>query len=110
MTDQAGVQFIEDMASATEFQLKHTPNVTLDSSGDNTVINAGIGLAGISHPQTEEHYIAWIALYDGDVLIEKVDFSPTEIPVASFTFIKDSQQLIVQAFCNLHGTFGAVVE
>jgi len=110
MTDSTNqeVQFIEDMDTATEYQLKHTPNISITESADGKVINVSIGLNGLSHPQTEEHLFEWIALYDGDKCVEQVNFTYEDTPVAAFT-VAAIEGLVVRAFCNLHGVFGAFV-
>jgi len=109
MSDATEVQFIEDMSTATEFQLKHTPAVVVEGSPESPVLSVSIGLAGLTHPQTEEHFIEWIAVFDGDVLLDKVTFEPTETPTAVFGLTVPVERLIVQSYCNLHGTFGTLL-
>jgi superoxide reductase len=107
MADQVEVQYIEDTDSATEYQLKHTPSVKVEGHPDSLVLRVSIGLDGISHPQTEEHYIEWIAVYVGDAELDRVVFRPTQTPQATFDLAYPDQPFEVRAACNLHGVFGA---
>jgi superoxide reductase len=99
------VQFIDDLENATEFQLKHTPSVQISGP----IINVSIGLQGLSHPQTEEHFIEYIALMAGNKLVEKIEFDFEQAPVAVFALPETDETLVVQALCNLHGLFGAYI-
>jgi desulfoferrodoxin-like iron-binding protein len=100
------INTIKDIASATDFELKHTPNVTVTQNGDTRIVKASIGLKGITHPQTEEHYIEWIQVFCDGVSVGKKDFSPSETPVAEFR-IECAGQITVQELCNLHGIWEA---
>ncbi len=100
---------ITDLDNASDFELKHTPNIEVIGQGDSAVIRTSIGLRGISHPQTEEHHIEWIRiLCDGDE-IARAEFAPTEAPVAEFNLNCFGKVVVVQALCNLHGIWEAHV-
>ncbi|MDR0349976.1 MAG: class II SORL domain-containing protein [Coriobacteriales bacterium] len=103
------VHSIEDIDTASDFELKHTPNVEVIEGANGQTIKVGIGLKGITHPQTEEHYIEWIRAFDGTEPIGTVNFGPADTPVASFDVKRSSNQIIVQALCNLHGLWEARV-
>ena len=60
-------------------------------------INVKVG--EIAHPMSEEHYIMWIALINGEE-VTKVDLKPTDEAVATFDYIPGAE---VYAYCNLHG-------
>jgi desulfoferrodoxin-like iron-binding protein len=103
------VHSIEDIGSASDFELKHTPNLEVIEGASGQTIKATIGLKGIAHPQTEEHYIEWIRAFDGAEPIGTVDFGPADTPETSFEVPRTSNQIIVQALCNLHGVWEARV-
>ena len=96
MSDSTEVQSFENIDTATDFELKHTPNVVVEGS----LLKVSIGLKGIAHPQTEEHYTEWIKVYNGDDLVAEALFGPDEEPVAEFEV---ESATAVQALCNLHG-------
>ncbi|MDR3316170.1 MAG: hypothetical protein LBS98_06820 [Coriobacteriales bacterium] len=101
------VHSIEDIETASDFELKHTPNIEIIEGASGQTIKVSIGLKGIKHPQTEEHLIEWIRLFDGSEPIGTVNFGPTDEPVASFEIKRSSKQVIAQALCNLHGLWEA---
>ena len=101
------IHSIEDIDAATDFELKHTPNLELEELASGQLIKVSIGLKGISHPQTEEHLIEWIRIFDGSEPVGEAFFGPDDEPVASFEVERSGSQIIVQALCNLHGIWEA---
>ncbi|MDR2957780.1 MAG: hypothetical protein LBU61_06355 [Coriobacteriales bacterium] len=108
-SQETEVQFIENMEEATEYQLKHTPACKVEGHPDSLIVRVKIGLNGLSHPQTEEHLIEWIAIFDGDQELDKVFFKPGQTPEFDFEIAYPYYQTIVQAYCNLHGIFGTYI-
>lgn len=103
------VHSIEDIDTATDYELKHTPNVQVEELASGQLINVSIGLKGITHPQTPEHFIEWIRVFDGAEPVGERLFGPDDEPVASFEVKRSNDQIIVQALCNLHGIWEARV-
>jgi superoxide reductase len=99
------VHSIEDLDSASDFELKHSPNIEVIEGASGQTIKVTIGLKGISHPQTEEHYIEWIRAFDGTEPLGTVTFGPSDTPVAEFEVKRSDSEIIVQALCNLHGVW-----
>ena len=99
------VHSIEDIDTATDFELKHTPNVELEELASGQLVKVSIGLKGIKHPQTEEHLIEWIRVFDGSELLDEATFGPEDEPVASFEIKRSNAQIVVQSLCNLHGVW-----
>lgn len=95
------VEYIEDLANGTDAQKKHTPCITPENGG----LKVTIGNFGISHPQTEEHYIGWICVLDKDVELAYQEFGPEDVPEL---FVPDRDgDVCVIAWCNLHGAWEA---
>ncbi|MDR2671765.1 MAG: class II SORL domain-containing protein [Coriobacteriales bacterium] len=103
------VHSIEDIDTASDFELKHTPKIDLEELASGQRIKVTIGLKGITHPQTEEHFIEWIRLFVGPEPIGERVFGPADEPVAVFEIERSSEQVIAQALCNLHGLWEARV-
>ncbi|MDR1014524.1 MAG: class II SORL domain-containing protein [Coriobacteriales bacterium] len=103
------VHSIEDVETASDFELKHTPRLEVIEGSKGQTVKVGIGLKGITHPQTEEHYIEWIRAFDGTEPLGTVSFGPADAPVAEFEVKRTSGQIVVQALCNLHGIWEARV-
>lgn len=101
------VHSIEDIDTASDYELKHTPNMVLEELASGQLLKVSIGLKGITHPQTEEHYIEWIRVFDGTEPIGERLFGPHDEPVAAFEVKRTSNQLVAQALCNLHGIWEA---
>jgi desulfoferrodoxin-like iron-binding protein len=101
------VHSIEDIDTASDFELKHTPNIEVIEGANGQTIKVTIGLKGIGHPQTEEHLIEWIRAFDGTEPLGTVVFGPTDTPAAMFEVKRTGSQIVVQALCNLHGLWEA---
>lgn len=97
------VHSIQDFDAATDFELKHSPEIEVIEGENGQIIKVSIGLKGISHPQTEEHLIEWIRAFDGTEPLGTVSFGPLDTPAAEFEVKRSGNQIIVQALCNLHG-------
>lgn len=103
------VHSIEDIDTASDFELKHTPNVVVEELASGQLLKVSVGLKGITHPQGEEHYIEWFRVFDGGELVAEKTFSYEDEPVAEFEVARSSSQIAVQLLCNLHGLWEARV-
>ncbi len=84
---------IESSVGSTE---KHIPMITYNK---NEVV---VSVSTISHPMTEEHYIAWIALETSKGVTVKY-VREQDIARARFE-IEDGEEIVAAyAYCNLHG-------
>ena len=79
---------------------KHVPYITKEDD------KIKVRIGEVLHPMTEEHYIMFIALVDGEN-ITKVDLKPGESPEAIFPYLSGSE---VYAYCNLHSLWKSTVE
>jgi superoxide reductase len=60
-----------------------------------------VTVGSVLHPMTEEHWIQWLFVAQGDRYQIKT-FEPKELPTATF-YIHPEQPVKVYEFCNLHG-------
>ena len=98
---------IDDIDAASDFELKHTPNVEIEKLASGQLVKVSMGLKGLSHPQTAEHLIEWYKVYvDGELQAEAY-FGADDEPVAEFT-IDSLDEVVVWAFCNLHGIWQSI--
>jgi len=74
---------------------KHVP--VLEKSGTGCKVKVG----AVAHPMTEEHYIQWIRVVNGDYVNVKM-LHPGDAPEAEF-YVPVQGGLVVQAYCNKHG-------
>ena len=79
-------------------QEKHVPVITRDG----TAVTVKVG--SVEHPMTDEHYILFIEVIDGDVVYRK-DLKISDSPEAVFTVAGGS--VTARAYCNLHGLWKA---
>lgn len=86
--------------SATE---KHVPIPVETQEG-----NAKIAVGSIPHPMTEEHYIEWIEIVNGNY-VNRYYLKPGEKPEAEF-FVKLKPGMILREYCNIHGLWENIVK
>lgn len=87
--------FMEEKTAdmATE---KHVPVVEKVEGGYKVTVGSTL------HPMTEEHYIQWIQLVAGDLVMTQF-LKPGQEPVAFFK--TDATDVYAREYCNLHGNW-----
>ena len=78
--------------AATE---KHVPLLETTDGGIKIVVGS------TAHPMTEEHYIEWIEVINGDYVNRKY-LKPGDAPEAEF-YVSNQEGLIIRSYCNVHG-------
>ena len=97
----------KDAKNLTKGEQKHTPLITLgdkDAKGY-TLVEISVGLNGIIHPSTKDHWIDTIALYADEKLVGKTSLEG-EISRGATAFrvnLKGVKTLKATSACNLHG-------
>jgi len=76
--------------SSTE---KHVPVIQTIEGGYKVTVGSTL------HPMTEEHYIEWIELIEGDK-VQKQFLKPGDAPEA--VFMTDAKGVTARSYCNLH--------
>lgn len=74
---------------------KHVPIIEEIDGGSRVYVGS------TEHPMTEEHYIRWIEIINGDYVNRKY-LKPGDKPEAFF-YVKKADNLIVREHCNIHG-------
>lgn len=77
--------------AATE---KHVPVVEKVEGGIKVTVGE------VEHPMDDDHYIEWIEVIVGDE-VQKVFLNPDDKPEVIFAI--DADDVVVRAYCNLHG-------
>lgn len=95
----------QDMVQMTENTVdaakeKHVP--VIEKDGDKVTVKVG----SVPHPMEEKHYIEWIELQVGDVVLTKM-LKPGDAPEAEFCICGLSGDLKAREYCNLHGLWAA---
>lgn len=81
--------------TADKTQEKHVPQISGDANGVKVVVGC------VPHPMTEEHYIQWIEVRNGEYLNRKY-LKPGDKPEAEF-YVPLQDGLEVREYCNVHG-------
>jgi len=63
-----------------------------------------VKVGAVDHPMIEKHYIEWVEVQHGDIIYRK-DLNPGEKPHVFFA--ASGENIIVRAYCNLHGLWQA---
>jgi len=79
---------------------KHVP--VIEKNGDKVTVKVG----SVAHPMEEKHYIEWIELQVGDVVLTKM-LQPGEKPEATFCVCGLNGPMVAREYCNLHGLWKA---
>jgi len=79
---------------------KHVP--VYEQSGDTITVNVG----SVAHPMEDKHYIEWVEVMVGDTCLTKL-LKPGGAPEATFCTKGLSGDVLVRAYCNLHGLWAA---
>jgi len=107
---QEEIQSIADLDNATDYELKHSPNVRMVDQADSHVLFITIGLNGLTHVQEEGHYYEWIRVLVADELFYEKLFTPAETPGYSIEIPRGGATVRVHARCNLHGVWETIVQ
>ncbi|MBI5621269.1 hypothetical protein HY933_00170 [Candidatus Falkowbacteria bacterium] len=97
----------KDPGFLNDFEKKHMPFVADPLQGkDGQSLTVTVQLGEIPHPTMPEHYIQWLALYDGEREVTKINIKPGGAPAATLTFTPVSgMQPRLLAQCSIHGVW-----
>ncbi|MBW7996351.1 MAG: desulfoferrodoxin [Candidatus Glassbacteria bacterium] len=77
---------------------KHVPEIEKIAGGYRVTVGS------VEHPMEESHFIQWIELLAGDLVMRRY-LSPGGRPVAEF--LTSASDVSAREFCNLHGLWKA---
>lgn len=60
-----------------------------------------VKVGSVPHPMTDEHYIQWIEVINGDYVNRKY-LKPGDKPEADF-YVSLKDGLVIREYCNIHG-------
>lgn len=103
-----------DPANPTKAELKHTPEISLGDKDERgyTMVNITVGMQGIIHPSTKEHWVDFIKVYVNDRIVLDSEFANGGIRgFSSFYIILEKGDIIrAEAGCNIHGIYKNTLE
>lgn len=108
-------------APSEEGKEKHTPTIEVGKAAKDESIDVVRVIVGkeVAHPNTKEHYIAWVELYgekkDSGQVVElgRAAFTAAyTTPNARFQVanIEDFSKFHALSYCNLHGVWANTLE
>jgi len=99
---------IADIDSASDFEKKHTPFVSVQAEGDLVKISVSVGHY-VPHPNQPDHFIQWIEVQADGNTIARFDLSPvaTEPQVSVSARLSAGTSIRAIEYCNLHGLWAA---
>ncbi|WP_455276339.1 desulfoferrodoxin family protein [[Eubacterium] cellulosolvens] len=101
----------EDMS---DLEKKHIPVIELfgePKKGKIFDVTVEVGYY-LKHPNEHNHFIQWIELYSGDILLGRMDFASEHTEPHALFFVKLGHILPLRALghCNMHGTWEGILE
>jgi superoxide reductase len=104
------VNRVTDLAAASDFEKKHTPQIDIDEVDGAYVVTVTVG-AEVPHPNQPDHYITWIELLADGAPIARFDLVPVATAPTVSVVVDLDPGTVVRAVehCNLHGLWAAEV-
>jgi len=104
----AGINKIEDLEAAGDFEKKHTPYIECDRQGDRVHVTVKVG-HWVSHPNQPDHYIEWIEVHAAGAPVARFDLSAVAVDpaVTCVLNVAPGTPLSAMESCNLHGLWVA---
>ena len=103
-----------DPENPTKGELKHTPEISLGATDEkgNTLVTITVGMKGIIHPSTKDHWIDFIKVFVNNHMVVDSEFENGGIRgFASFYIeLKKGDKLRAEAACNKHGIYESTLE
>lgn len=93
------LQFKKIKKKEDELKEKHVPVIEIE--GNKAIVKVG----SIEHPSEIGHFIQWIELREGEIVLARAILSPFISPEAEFMLKEKPEKLNARIFCNLHGTW-----
>jgi desulfoferrodoxin (superoxide reductase-like protein) len=96
-----------DPANPTKAELKHTPDISLGEKDEqgNTPVIVSVGMEGIIHPYTKEHWIDFIKVYVNERLLVDSEIANGGVRPYGQYYLKlnPGDKIRVESGCNKHG-------
>lgn len=104
----AGVNRVNDLDSAGDFEKKHLPYVSCERTGESVRVAVKVG-HWVGHPNQPDHFIEWIGVNVSGATIARVDLSAVAVDpeVVLVIHVDPGTAIEVLESCNLHGVWAA---
>ncbi|TLM93651.1 MAG: hypothetical protein FDZ75_05655 [Actinobacteria bacterium] len=104
----SGVNAVDDVASAGDFEKKHTPFLSAVRDGERVTVTIEVG-HWVAHPNQPDHFIQWIDVQVAGASVARFDFSPVAADPSVTCVLNVDPGATITALenCNLHGVWAA---
>ena len=104
----SAMNLIGDLATAGDFEKKHTPHIEVEQIDGTVRITVTVGHY-VAHPNQSDHFIQWIELQVDGNPIARFDLSPVAVmPSVSAVLALDAGTTVrAVSYCNLYGLWAA---
>lgn len=104
----SGINKVDDLASAGDFEKKHTPYIECVRDGERVHVTVKVGHY-VAHPNQPDHFIEWIEVHAAGVPVARFDFSAVAVDpsVTCVLNVDSGTALAAMESCNLHGVWVA---
>ena len=104
----AGINKVADLASAGDFEKKHTPNIDCVREGDKVIVTVTVGHS-VPHPNQPDHFIEWIELHAAGAPVARFDLAAVAVDpkVMCVLNVDTGTPIAAMESCNLHGVWVA---
>lgn len=106
----AGINRIDDVEAAGDFEKKHVPHIECARDGALVRVTVRVGHL-VAHPNLPDHFIEWITVHADDAPIARFDLSAvaTAPEVTCALAVEPGTRIAAMESCNLHGLWHAEV-
>ncbi|MDZ4168876.1 MAG: desulfoferrodoxin family protein [Coriobacteriia bacterium] len=104
----AGLNKVDDIDSAGDYEKKHTPFIECTRDGDSVHVRVKVGHY-VGHPNMPDHFIEWIAVHAAGVPVARFDLSAVVMDpeVSCVLHVDPGTHVAAMESCNLHGVWVA---
>jgi len=106
----SGFNKVTDLASAGDFEKKHTPHIECVREGDRVNVSVTVG-HDVPHPNQPDHFIQWIEVRAADSPVARFDLAAVaaDPKVSCMLNVDPGTPITAVESCNLHGLWVADV-
>jgi len=104
----SGINKVADVASAGDFEKKHTPYIECVREAERVLVTVTVGHA-VPHPNQPDHFIEWIEVHAAGVPVARFDLAAVAVDpkVTCVLNVDAGTALSAMESCNLHGVWVA---
>lgn len=107
----AGINRVADLATAGDFEKKHTPHIECSREDGKVVVTVTVGHE-VAHPNQPDHFIEWIEIHAAGAPVARFDMAAVAVDpkMTCVLDVETGTAITALESCNLHGLWeGAAI-